>query len=54
MGGVDQRLFGSLANAGFGFAVDGIEDEPRRQADDQEITEEKADGDVHGSIRRRP
>ena len=54
VGGVNQRFLGGLADAGLGFAVDGVEDEPCRQPDDQEVTEEQADGDVHARFSRRP
>jgi len=54
MGGIDQGFLGGLADARLGFAVDGVEDEPRREADDQEVAEEEADGNVHVWLRRRP
>ena len=52
--GVDQGFLGGLADAGFGFTVDGIEDEPGGETDDQEVAEEEADGNIHGRLRRPP
>ena len=51
--GVDQGFLGGLADAGFGFLDEGVEDEPGGEANDQEVTEEEADGDVHRDLRRR-
>ena len=50
MGGVDQGFLGGLADARFGFADKGVQHEPGRQTDDQEIADEQADGNIH----RRP
>jgi hypothetical protein len=50
VGGVDQGFFGGLADAGFGFVGDDIEDEPGGQPDDEEIAEKEADGDVHAGL----
>ncbi len=47
---IDQGFFGGLADSRLGLAHEDVEHEPRCQADDQEIADEQANGNVH----RRP
>jgi len=52
VGGIDQRVFLRLAHAGFDLFDKHIEHKPGRDADDQKITEQKAQAQAHGDLDR--
>ena len=47
MRGIHQRLFHGLAYTGFDLIGEAVEHKPRGETDDEEITEQQAQGDVH-------